>query len=311
MRIGFVGGNEITKQYYSAICNKSFVKGMHFVDQNIINARSIIKNLPLNYFENEIDLIKNCDMLVLCAHHKNAEELVIKSAKMGNHLLIANPFVLGKQTLKQLQLLSNEAGVKIQNAWSEKYNSAFMSAIPFVKEPVFIDVARLAQYSPSNSKLSVVNDLLLKDIEWVLSIANSNIRKISANALSVISSDPDFINAKLEFDNGCIVNLTASRVSELSLRKARVYNDKSVLFIDFLEKQLKRSYKKSSFLEFEEMQVEVKDDTVNQFDDFFESLENGKEPESNLSHMIEAKEVIEIILEKIRAKTSDFISITQ
>jgi len=311
MQVGFIGGNDITKQYYNAISKNSFVKEMYFVDQSLINARSLIKNYSINYIDNETDFLKKCDVIILCGNYKKTEELIIKSAKKGAHLLIANPFILDKSTLKQIHLLSNEAGIQVQNAWSEKYNSAFISARPHINNPVFIDVARLIQYSPSNNKISVVNDLLLKDIEWVLSAAQSNVRKINANALSVISNDPDFINVKLEFDNGCIANLTASKVSELTLRKARIYNDKSVLFINFIEKQLKRSYKKSNYLEFEEMEIEMRDDTLNQWDDFTNSIQNSKEPESNLSCLIEAKELVELVLEKIRAKTTDFSSITQ
>jgi predicted dehydrogenase len=173
---------------------------------------------------------------------------------------------------------------------------------------VFIDVARLSQYSPSQGKISVVNDLLFKDIEWVLSTVRSNIRKISANALSVVNNEPDFINAKLEFDNGCIANLTASRVSELNLRKARVYNDKSVVFIDFLSRQLKRSYKKATFLEFEEIAVDQRQEAVNQLDDFFSCIRSGKEPQSTLQDILETRDAAMAVLEKIKAKTNLFVA---
>lgn len=308
MRIGFVGANNLTKHYYNAM--PACISGveMAFVDSSLINARAFIKQYDIKYCENDQDFLKQVDALVLCASHKNPDELVNKAIRQGKHLLIANPFLLTYQTLKQLKNLSEEAGIVVQNAWSEKYNSVFSTASPFINNAVFVDVARLSQYSPSNGKISVVNDLLHKDIEWVLSVVKSNIRKISANALSVVNTEPDFINAKLEFDNGCIVNLTASRVSEMNLRKARIYNDKSVLFIDFLAKQLKRSYKKSSFLEFEDVEVIIVDEAENQLNDFFFSIKGKKEPDSSLNHILEAKDVTAIILEKIMAKTNLFVA---
>jgi predicted dehydrogenase len=308
MRIGFVGANNLTKHFYNAIGNYNNEIETSFIDASLINSRSFIKQYDMRYAENEQDFLNQTDAIVLCANYKNTDELINKAVRHGKHLLIANPFLLNYQTLKQLKNLSTEAGVVIQNAWSEKYNSAFSTAAPFINNAVFIDVARLSQYSPSNGKISVVNDLLHKDIEWVLSVVGSNLRKVSANALSVVNSDLDFINAKLEFDNGCIANLTASRVSEINLRKARIYNDKSVLFVDFLAKQLKRSYKKSSFLEFEDVEVNQLDDVENQLNDFFMCIEKRGESVSNLQHILDAKDVVSIILEKIMAKTNLFVA---
>ncbi|HEY1038525.1 MAG TPA: Gfo/Idh/MocA family oxidoreductase [Bacteroidia bacterium] len=308
MRIGFVGANNLTKHYYNSLVSLGNTREASFIDSSLINARAFIKQYNIKYCENEQDFLKQVDAVILCAFYKNTDELVNKAIRMGKHLLIANPFLVSQQTLKQLKNLSTEAGITIQNAWSEKYNSAFLTASSYINNAVFVDVARLSQYSPSNAKISVVNDLLHKDIEWVLSVVKSNLRKVSANALSVVNTEPDFINAKLEFDNGCIVNLTASRVSEMNLRKARIYNDKSVLFIDFLAKQLKRSYKKSSFLEFEDVDVNTVDEAENQLNDFFRSIKEKKEPESNLNHILEARDVTTIILEKIMAKTNLFVA---
>jgi predicted dehydrogenase len=279
-----------------------------FMEPSLINARALIKRYPILHKESEADFLSSIDVLIVCSAFKNSDELITKAMKRGKHVLLASPFMASYQVLKQLKTLAQEAGTVVQNAWSEKYNSAFLTSLPHVSNVVFIDVARLSQYSPSHAKISVVNDLLFKDIEWVLSTVRSNIRKISANALSVVSNEPDFINAKLEFDNGCIANLTASRVSELNLRKARIYNDKSVVFIDFLARQLKRSYKKGSFLEFEEIAVDQRQEAVNQLDDFFTCIRTGKEPQSTLHDILETRDAAMAVLEKIKAKTNLFVA---
>lgn len=308
MKTGFIGANDFTKEYYYSINELYPDSECYFMEGSLINARAFIKKFPIVYTESIDDFLKAVDIIIVCGNQKNNDEVIIRAVKLGKHVLFASPFIINPDTFRQLKSLAGEAGTVIQNAWSEKYNAAYRSSEPYLNGAVFIDVARLSQYSPSNARLSVVNDLLYKDIEWVLSTVGSNIRKISANALSVVSTEPDFINAKLEFDNGCIANLTASRVSELNLRKARIYNDKSVLFIDFLSRQLKRSYKKSSYLEFEEINVLKSNDAVNQLNDFFAAIKMGSEPKSTIQHILDTRETVATIVDKIKAKTNLFVA---
>lgn len=308
MKIGFVGANDVTKQYYNSIASYSDDHTYSFIEPSLINARAFIKRYPITYFEKDADFLKAVDVVIVCAFGKINDELVNKAVRMGKHILLAHPFVVSVAVIKQLQNLSQEAGVVIQNAWSEKYNPAYLTASEYINNTIFIDVARLSQYTPTNSKICVVNDLLFKDIEWVLGVVRSNIRKVSANALSVVNSEPDFINAKLEFDNGCIANLTASRVSELNLRKARIYNDKSVLFTDFLDKQVKRSFKKSNLLEFEDIEINSVQEIENQIIDFFSCITSGTEPKSGLQDILDSRDTSMVIQEKIKVKTNLFVS---
>jgi|LauGreDrversion4_2_1035121.scaffolds.fasta_scaffold129570_2 predicted dehydrogenase len=308
MKVGFIGGNEITEGFISDFKNNKMVTETHFMEEDMVKSRQIIKRwADINYHVESTAFIKSIDALIVCGNHKKNHEYIVQAAKYGKHIILSDPHFLPIGIIRKLEHLESEAGIKIQIGGTEKYNSAFLAAKPFIKNPVFVDVARLSQYSPKNNTISVLHDLLYKDLDWVLSSINSNIRKISANSLSVTGEEIDFINTKLEFDNGCIANLTASRVSELNLNKARIYNANSILFIDFLNRQLKRSWKKTDYLEFEDLEITVCHDRYNQFHEFYKSINNEIEMSSIIPDFLKTKDVLELILEKIKMKTNPFV----
>lgn len=308
MKVGFIGGNEITEGYISDFNKNKKVTETHFVEEDLVKSRKLISRWKeLNYHIESSAFIKSIDVLIVCGHHKKNHEYIVQAAKYGKHIIINDPLFLPIGVIRKLEHLEHEAGIKIQIGGTEKYNSAFLAAIPFIKNPVFVDVARLTQYSPKNNTISVFHDLLFKDLDWVLSSINSNIRKISANSLSVTGEEIDFINTKLEFDNGCIANLTASRVSELNLNKARIYNSNSILFVDLLNRQLKRSWKKTDYLEFEDLDITIFHDRHNQFQEFYNSINNQSEITSTIPNFLNTKEVMEQIIDKIKMKTNPFV----
>jgi predicted dehydrogenase len=308
MKVGFIGGNEIADGYISDFKRNKLVSETHLMEEDLIKSRQMIKKHEhLIYHVESSAFLKQIDILIICGNHKKNHEHIVQAAKNGKHIIISNPQFVPIGIMRKLELLENEAGIKIQIGGSEKYNSSFLAAQPFIKSPVFIDVARLTQYSPKNNTISVLHDLLYKDLDWVLSITNSNLRKISANSLSVTGEEIDFINAKLEFDNGCIANLTASRVSELNLNKARIYNSNSILFVDFLNRELKRSWKKTDYLEFEDLKITIEHNRFNQFNEFLKSIKNEVEISSSISNFLKTKDVLELILDKIKLKTTPFV----
>ena len=126
--------------------------------------------------------------------------------------------------------------VKLQVGHVERFNPAFTAARPFIESPMFIETHRLAEFNPRGTDVSVVLDLMIHDIDIVLSVVKSNVRKISASGVAVVSDTPDIANARLEFDNGCVANLTASRISLKNMRKTRMFQRNAYVAVDFLEK---------------------------------------------------------------------------
>ena len=119
----------------------------------------------------------------------------------------------------------------------ERFNPAFKAAESYFEHPMFIETHRLAQFNPRGTDVPVVLDLMIHDLDIVLKVVKSNIRKVSASGVAVVSETHDIANARLEFDNGCVANLTASRISLKSMRKSRFFQKDAYISVDFLEKK--------------------------------------------------------------------------
>jgi predicted dehydrogenase len=138
---------------------------------------------------------------------------------------------------KKLIRLIHEANVKVQVGHVERFNPALTAAAPYCNNPMFIETHRLAQFNPRGTDVSVVLDLMIHDIDIILSVVKSEIKKISASGVAVVSDTPDIANARIEFHNGCVANLTASRISMKNMRKTRFFQKDAYISVDFLEKE--------------------------------------------------------------------------
>jgi predicted dehydrogenase len=138
---------------------------------------------------------------------------------------------------KSLLNLSHEAGTKVQVGHVERFNPAFVEARKFLDQPMFIETHRLAQFNPRGTDVPVVLDLMIHDLDIILSVVQSNVKNVSASGVSVVSDTPDITNARIEFDNGCVANLTASRISLKNMRKSRFFQKDAYISVDFLTKE--------------------------------------------------------------------------
>ena len=157
---------------------------------------------------------------------------------MSKHLFIEKPLTQTIDEAKELIQLANEAGVKVQVGHVERFNPAFKKAMPYFNNPMFIETHRLANFNPRGTDTPVVLDLMIHDLDIILSVVNSTIKNISASGVPIVSDTPDIANARIEFNNGCVANLTASRISMKNMRKSRFFQKDAYISIDFLEKEM-------------------------------------------------------------------------
>jgi predicted dehydrogenase len=141
-----------------------------------------------------------------------------------------------EEAYKLVELIK-EAGVKAQIGHVERFNPAFLAVKDYPFKPMFIETHRLAQFNPRGTDVSVIHDLMIHDIDIILKLVNTNVKSIHASGVPIISDSPDIANARLEFDNGCVANVTASRLSVKNMRKTRIFQHDSYVSIDFLEKK--------------------------------------------------------------------------
>ena len=209
------------------------------------------------------ELIQNCDCIDIVTPTLFHYEIAIEALRAGKPVFIEKPITDKIEEAESLVNLSKENSTLIQVGHVERFNPAFIEAQKYLKQPMFIETHRLAQFNPRGTDVPVVLDLMIHDIDIVLNVVNSRVRKISASGVSVISDSNDIANARIEFENGCVANLTASRISLKNMRKSRFFQRDAYVSVDFLTKEL------------EVVQMEDIDNTPDDFDIVFDPG-NGK-----------------------------------
>ena len=167
------------------------------------------------------------------SHYALAE----KAMQAGKHVFIEKPLTETVAEGKALLALQERTGLQVQVGHVERFNPAFTAASPFFSAPMFIETHRLAQFNPRGTDVSVVLDLMIHDLDIVLHVVNSPVRRISASGVAVVSDTPDICNARLEFESGCVANLTASRISLKNMRKSRFFQRDAYISVDMLSKE--------------------------------------------------------------------------
>lgn len=203
-------------------------------DKNAVHAQ---EKYQLKRYENAQDLVNNCDAVDIVAPTPFHYELCEMALRKGKHVFVEKPLTNTMDEARALVKLAKESNLKFQVGHVERFNPAFLSLDTASLNPLFIEVHRLAQFNPRGTDVSVILDLMIHDIDIILHIVKSNVSYIAANGVAVMSDTPDIANVRIEFDNGCVANLTSSRISLKKMRKMRLFQKDAYIGIDFLEKK--------------------------------------------------------------------------
>ena len=237
LKIGVVGAGHLGKIHINQIKEIPDYQLVGFHDSSAEVRISVSESTNARPFESLEELISNCDVLDVVtptfAHLAVASEAI----RQSKHVFIEKPLANNPEEGRQIAALAREAGVKVQVGHVERFNPAFTAAAEFIKNPMFIETHRLAQFNPRGTDVSVVLDLMIHDIDIILSLVKSPIKRINASGVAVVSDTPDIANARIEFDNGCVANLTSSRISLKNMRKSRFFQRDAYISVDFLEKK--------------------------------------------------------------------------
>ena len=237
LRIGIFGVGHLGKFHANNWKDISSVEVVGFYDPADNNAALVSEQYQLKRFTNINKLLDACDAADIVApttsHYALCKSAILKS----KHVFVEKPLANTMEEARELLKLAKEANIKFQVGHVERFNPAFLSAKDYNLNPMFIEVHRLAQFNPRGTDVSVILDLMIHDIDIILKLVNSNVKSISANGVSVMSDTPDIANVRIEFDNGCVANLTSSRISMKKMRKMRLFQKDSYISIDFLEKK--------------------------------------------------------------------------
>jgi predicted dehydrogenase len=208
-----------------------------FYDPSDEAAQNIIDKYNLKRYTDPGDLIEHCDAVDIVSptitHYDLCKMAILKS----KHVFVEKPLANSISEAREIVKLVKEANIKFQVGHVERFNPAFLALKEYDLNPMFLEVHRLAQFNPRGTDVSVILDLMIHDIDIILSLVKSNVKYISANGVDVLSDTPDIANVRIEFDNGCVANLTSSRISMKRMRKMRLFQKDSYISIDFLDKK--------------------------------------------------------------------------
>ncbi|REJ80424.1 MAG: gfo/Idh/MocA family oxidoreductase [Bacteroidetes bacterium] len=320
VRIGLIGAGHLGKIHLRLLKGLEGVELIGFHDHNPENAEAVSKEFGLTHFDTAEALIEKVDAIDIVTptvSHFHYASLAIRSFK---HVFIEKPVTQTVDEGKKLLSLAHEAGIKGQVGHVERFNPAFTAALPYLSNPMFIETHRLAEFNPRGTDVSVIHDLMIHDIDVVLSVVRSRVKKINASGVAVISDTADIANARIEFESGCIANLTASRISLKKMRKSRFFQRDAYISVDFLKKQTEvvrlktltgeagplditinlGQGKGSKLIYFDQPEVKESNAIQRELEMFIEAIRKDKTTPVSLEEGFNALEVAHQVMEKIQ-----------
>jgi predicted dehydrogenase len=236
-KIGVLGVGHLGKIHIKCIQESVKFNLVGFYDSNEKIAIEVEAKFGIKKFTSVDALIEACDIVDIVTPTVSHFDCASAALKKSKHVFIEKPLTTTLAEARKLIDLAKEANVKVQVGHVERFNPAFIAALPFINNPMFVEAHRLSIFNPRGTDVPVVLDLMIHDIDIVLSVIKSPIKKISASGVAIVSDTPDIANARIEFNNGCVANLTASRISMKNMRKVRFFQKDSYIAVDFLSKE--------------------------------------------------------------------------
>jgi predicted dehydrogenase len=237
LKVGVLGAGHLGKIHLRLLQQSEKFNLVGFYDADDANGKKVEAEFGYKFYNSIESLIDAVDVVDIVtptlSHYECAKQAVIK----GKHIFVEKPITNTVEEAEEIRALVALHNVKGQVGHVERFNPAYLAVKDEVNSPMFIESHRLAEFNPRGTDVPVVLDLMIHDIDIILSTVKSKIKHISASGVAVISDTPDIANARIEFTNGCVANLTASRISLKKMRKIRFFQKDAYISVDFLAKQ--------------------------------------------------------------------------
>jgi len=316
IKAGVIGAGHLGKIHLHLLKSSKFYDLVGFYDSDRKNAEILNKEKGYRFFETIDELIENCEMVDIVTPTVFHHEIALKAIAKKKHVFIEKPIANSVIEAEEISIAARKLGVLGQVGHVERFNPALKAALDSITNPMFIESHRLAEFNPRGTDVPVVLDLMIHDIDILLSIIKSKVRSVSASGVSIISSTPDIANARIEFENGCVANLTASRISLKKMRKTRFFQKDAYISVDFLDKKvevvkMKQAPKKyddfamilqnaegeKKQIYFENPKIDNSNAILEELEAFSSAIENNTEPIVNFENGTEALKLAFRIIE--------------
>jgi len=316
IKAGVLGAGHLGKIHLRLLNESNRFELIGFYDPDKKNAQIVSKEKGYKYFDTPEALVKAVDMVDIVTPTLSHHEMAMLSLKHGKQVFIEKPIANNVEEANKITDFAKANNLLGQVGHVERFNPAFKAAISSITKPMFIESHRLSEFNPRGTDVPVVLDLMIHDIDIVLSLVKSPIKSVSASGVSVISATPDIANARIEFENGCVANLTASRISLKTMRKTRFFQKDAYISVDFLEKNveivkmkdapkehpdfamiLQNAEGKKKQIYFENPKIETSNAILEELESFADAIENQTTPIVSLENGSMALEVANMIID--------------
>ena len=237
LKAGVLGAGHLGKIHLRLLQQSEHFELIGFYDPSKENASAVSKEFGYKAFDTIDQLLLEVDVVDIVTPTLSHFDCAQQAIASGKHVFIEKPITKTFEEASALRDMAKEHQVRGQVGHVERFNPAFTAVKEAIQSPMFIETHRLAEFNPRGTDVPVVLDLMIHDIDIILSVVDSKVKNIQASGISVISETPDIANARIEFENGCVANLTASRISMKNMRKSRFFQKDAYISVDFLEKK--------------------------------------------------------------------------
>jgi len=237
LKVGVLGAGHLGKIHLKLLQQSSKYQFIGFYDPSEENAKKVAEEFGYTSYNSIDELIDAVDVVDIVTPTLSHFECAKNAIEKGRHIFIEKPIAKTILEAEAIKTLASQYHVKGQVGHVERFNPAFTAVKDMIDNPMFIETHRLAEFNPRGTDVPVVLDLMIHDIDIILSVVKSKVKNIHASGISVISETPDIANARIEFENGCVANLTSSRISMKNMRKTRFFQKDAYISVDLLEKK--------------------------------------------------------------------------
>jgi len=234
LKVGVIGTGHLGKIHTKLFgeVEKADLVGIYDIDT--AQANEAAKEFGTKAFTNLDELLSSVDGVSIVATTSAHYELVKKAFEKNVHVLVEKPITATIEEAEEIVNIANQKKLALQVGHIERFNPALLSLEKYQLDPKFIQTDRLAQFNPRGTDVAVVLDLMIHDIDIILSLIKSEVKEIKASGVAVVSDNIDIANARLEFENGAVANVTASRISQKKMRKMRMFQQSGYIALDFI-----------------------------------------------------------------------------
>lgn len=236
LKVGVLGAGHLGKIHLRLLNQSSKYELVGFYDPFKENAEKVSAEFGYKSFDTISDLIAAVDVVDIVTPTLSHYHCAVDAIKAGKHIFLEKPISNTVEEAEHIIQLAKEYNIKGQVGHVERFNPAFKAVKDKIHNPMFIETHRLAEFNPRGTDVPVVLDLMIHDIDAILSVVKSPVKNIHATGTAVISDSPDIANARIEFENGCVANVTSSRISMKNMRKARFFQKDAYISVDYLDK---------------------------------------------------------------------------